>query len=428
MLQRNSARPIIDSIVIAVLLVLANLVFGFGDRGWIGLNPSPYLLLPLLIGGKYGLRAGLMAGLMALFVSAAMAWTTGMALMEALGATPLVFLAMPVVGLVSGELQRQSAGRRKQLEADAGSLGQQNERLEKALEIARESQYVLQKELSLQGADVCSLDLELRKIFEAGAPPVLRGTLLALGEVSGVTDAAFYLLDDGGESLRRSEHIGDGAYFPEAIGSRHTKMAWAAIDSGELVSCLGLGEGRGDIGQARFLAAVPWRRDGQVVGVLLIHDMPFLAMNWQNLARIELVCDWVASMEALRERHGAEAGVCAADQGEFRALLEMAGGTFERHGLPSAVAILTAAGAMAVGEIRDSIAGALRPTDVTISVGGRGLAVLFPLEAGRDAETAVAHYLALAKESGSELSVKLLRVAEPVDPDQIWDEIVASVG
>ena len=257
MLQRNSARPIIDSVIIAVLLVIANLVFGAGDRGWLELNPSPYLLLPLLIGGKYGLRAGLMAGLLALFTSLLMAWTGGLGVMDALGVTPLVFLAMPVVGLVTGELHRQAAGRRLHLEAENGLFGKEKERLEKDLDVAREAQYVLQKELSLQGADACSLDLELRKIFEDGAPPVSRGTLFALAEVGGVTDAAIYLLDQGGESLQRSDYIGDGAYFPEAIGSRHTKMAWVAIESGELVSCRGLGEGGGDIGKARFLAAVP---------------------------------------------------------------------------------------------------------------------------------------------------------------------------
>ncbi len=426
---QNSVRPIIDSIVLSVALVVANLIFGAGDRGWMGLNPSPYLLLPLLIGGKYGLRAGLLAGLGALLLSAAMACTEGRGLMEVLSATPLVFLAMPVVGLLSGELQRQSSGRRRQLEAQSSDLGRAKQLLEKDLELSRESQYVLQKELSLLGADVCSLDIELRKIFEEGAPPVLHGTLLALSEVSGLTDAAFYLLDETGESLSRAEYVGDGAYFPDEIGAKHTKMAWAAIESGELVTCRGLGEGLGgDIGKARFLAALPWKRGAEVVGVLLIHDMPFLSMNWQTLARIELVCEWVAAIDGLRARGGDGIGVGVDEPDEFKVLLGMAGRSFDAQGLASSVILLTAAGVMAGGEIRAAIAAALRPTDVVIDVGEAGLAVLSPLEAGRDAEAAAARMVEAAGERGKDLSVQRFDTGADGRPGAIWEELENASG
>ena len=101
-------------------------------------------------------------------------------------------------------------------------------------------------------------------------------------------------------------------------------MAWSAIESGELVTCRGLGDGRNDVGKARFLAAVPWRRGGEVTGVLMIHDMPFLSMNWQTLARIELVCDWVAVMEDARERADDEQQAGTVDLADFKAMLGLA--------------------------------------------------------------------------------------------------------
>lgn len=425
---QKSVRPVIDSIVITALLVAGNLVVGGEDRGWLGLNPSPYLLLPMMIGGKYGLRAGLAAGVTALVVSLAMACSLGAPLMEVLKSAQLMFLAMPVVGLLSGELHRQAAGRRAELEEQNASLGQSKELFEKDLEVARESQHLLQKELTLLGADVCSLDLELRKIFDPGAPPILRGTLGALGEVSGLSDAAFYLLDGEGTVLRRAEFVGDVAYFPEQIGPKHTKMAWSALEAGELVTCRGLGEGRGDIGKARFLAAVPWRRGGQVAGVLLIHDMPFLAMNWQTLARIELVCDWVAVMEDVRGRAGDRARASAVDLADFQAMLGMAGRSLEEQGLPSAIALLTVVGAMTVGELREAIEPELRPTDVAVAVEERGLAVLFPLEAGRDAEAAAQSYLEVLRGAGNQASVKLWTMDEAMSPEHLWEEIVRAVG
>ena len=424
---RKSVRPVIDSLIIGALLVAANFVFGGSDRGWLNLNPSPYLILPLLIGGKYGLRSGLAAGVMALAASLGMACSSGEPLLEVLKSAPLVFLALPTIGLISGELQRQAAGRRAELEEQNVKLGQSKEAFEKDLEVARESQHLLQKELTLHGADACSLDIELRKIFEPGAPAVLTGTLVALGEVSRLTDAAFYLLDGDGGRLERSEFVGDVAYFPEEIGSRHTKMAWSAIEVGELVTCRGLGEGRGNIGKARFLAAVPWRRGGEVVGVLMIYDMPFLSMNWQTLARIELVCDWVSAMEDVRERAGSAAPVSLVDQERFQSMLVMAGRSLEGQGLPSAIALLSAVGAMTVSELSEVIASELRPTDIAMEVEGRGLAILFPLEAGRDAEGAAERYRSALSAAGKEVSVKLLDVGAGQSPDALWEELVKSI-
>ena len=424
MLSRNSARPVIDSAAIAVLLVAANLVFGADDRGWFQLNPSPYLLLPLLIGGKYGLRAGLGAGVAGLVLCVGLALASGRELMETLGSAPLLLLGLPVAGLLSGELHRQAAGRRSALEVENERIGQMNDVLTKELEVSREAQHVLQKELALHGADVCSLDLELRKIFEEGAPPALRGALSALSDVSGLTDAAFYLLAGAGDVLERAEFLGDSAYFPQEIGSKHTKMAWTAIEAGELVTCRGLGEGRGDVGKARFLAAVPWRRYGKVTGVLLVHDMPFLSMNWQTLARIELVCDWVAAMQDMRERAGDESHALA----DFRALVGLAGRTLEEQGLPSAIALITAVGALSASELREAIGDQLRPSDVAVAVEDRGLAVLMPMEAGRDAEVSAARYLESVHAHTGKASVKLWTLEEPIGAEELWKEMVSSVG
>ena len=107
-----------------------------------------------MVGGKYGLRAGFAAGLVGLAVSLLMACSGGAAWLDVLKSAPLAFLAMPVVGLVSGELQRQAAGRRAELEATNVALAQTKDVFEKDLEVARESQHLLQKELTLHGADV----------------------------------------------------------------------------------------------------------------------------------------------------------------------------------------------------------------------------------------------------------------------------------
>ncbi len=54
---RDLLRPksiLIDAAVIGAMVTGSNLLFDRADAGWTNLSPSPYLLLPLLLGGRYG--------------------------------------------------------------------------------------------------------------------------------------------------------------------------------------------------------------------------------------------------------------------------------------------------------------------------------------------------------------------------------------
>jgi hypothetical protein len=116
------------------------------------------------------------------------------------------------------------------------------------------------------------------------------------------------------------------------------------------------------------------------------------------------------------------------EQTDFKSMLGLAGRSLEEQGLPSAVALLTAVGALSVSEIRDAISGELRPTDVPVEVGDKSLAVLLPLEAGRDAEATAGRYLASVEEAGGEASVKLWTMGEAIEAEGMWEEIVTAVG
>jgi hypothetical protein len=55
-------RTLLDTVVIGGVLTAINWLTGRADPGWMLLNPTPWLLLPLLVGARYGLWAGTMAG------------------------------------------------------------------------------------------------------------------------------------------------------------------------------------------------------------------------------------------------------------------------------------------------------------------------------------------------------------------------------
>lgn len=63
-IERQTGKCIRDVVVVGGMLAVLNLLIARSDFGWIKLNPTPWILLPVLIGGRYGLTPGLISGLL----------------------------------------------------------------------------------------------------------------------------------------------------------------------------------------------------------------------------------------------------------------------------------------------------------------------------------------------------------------------------
>ena len=102
----------LDAAVVAAAIVGANLLFDRAHPGWTNLNPSPYLLLPLLLGGRYGFLPGILAGLTAsaLIVLQQMGWAGPLpaappaSVRAALTDTPYLHASLVFIGALCGEL------------------------------------------------------------------------------------------------------------------------------------------------------------------------------------------------------------------------------------------------------------------------------------------------------------------------------------
>ncbi|MBT5706512.1 MAG: hypothetical protein HOI66_09340, partial [Verrucomicrobia bacterium] len=57
----------LDAFLIGAILIVVNLFVDFRDFGLLKLTPSPFFLLPVLLGARYGFGAGVAGGLLASF-------------------------------------------------------------------------------------------------------------------------------------------------------------------------------------------------------------------------------------------------------------------------------------------------------------------------------------------------------------------------
>ena len=404
-------RAIPETLILAIIVAAGNALFGASDPGWLSINPTPYLVIPMLVGMRYGFMAGLVSGLVtAAAIVAGAAMFGGASVSEILAKSTFTVMALPAVGILAGEVRRALASRSSDTADQATTLQTEVSRLKAELDLSNEAQSQLQEQLALHGAKFSSVDLELRKRFEGDAGPVLPGTLEALAALCDVESAAFYRRESGGK-LKLDCTRGDASRFDELLEGADAEMASAALDSGELATphkLLDAGRAAGSC-----IAALPWSDDL----VLVIGDMPFESVSWQNFARMETYCRWVAETAKSVETDG------VLEREALRERFDLATKTVAKHGVPSTVVVFTVAAGLAGSFDQAALQSAVLPQLAGADVAGTlgrdepHLAVLLPMSGAREAGR-------LVESAGEELNGESFVIRSAESAEEIWKALV----
>ena len=379
-------RPWRDAVTMAGVLALLNFLTARMDPGWLALNPSPWILLPLLTGVRYGFRWGFLSGTAASFLLlTALLLTHGNVAEHS-----LFLLALPTIGLLAGEAYALFASRLAERDDAVETLTTQRNHLGADLEVAEEARHQLQERLALLNADTASLDLQLRALFEPGAGPVFPHLLRLLRDTAGVTDAALYQINGG--QLVRTALLGMAEALPDSLPLAKTEIAHLAVTRQSLVTCRQVWA-TVPAQNSPWLAALPWpTTTAPSHYLLLIHRMSFHAVNWRTFSRIQMICRWVAQFMELRGLDGMSeptAGPLVVAPEIFRRTAADAAAAHREHSLPSTtVAFRLAPGASAEHAARLGmlIAPQLRTTDLATQYPDGTIEVLLTFDAPRDAD------------------------------------------
>lgn len=423
--ENKSGQVLRDTVILAVLLLGGNILsssFGEsgseGDPGWTWLNPCPFLLLPALLGGRYGFKAGIIGAIAACgCIIAAEYWIGQGNLSYLLSDRTFLFISTIIVAVIAGELHRYLKSKRDGIEEANEALLLRTQNLERSLEVSREAQHILQQHLALQGAELCSFDLELRRLFDPDAGPVLPATLDILNSFTGITDAAFYAVDQRKGILKLEARLGSKDALPDSLPLEEAGIARAAIEAGKMITCKEIWKDTPNLEKC-YLAALPWKNDDdQIVRLLLVHRMPFISVNWQNFARISLVCDWVSSLNEAKAASTGQQAAIEVRQEKMDELVDMAANAAAKQGLPSTVILITSAlmGSMNTEELKSVVVPHLRSSDLfTIETGeSASLSILLPMEGDRDAEILTDSILAAVPDGKDVLRMKRVTLSGP---------------
>ncbi len=283
----------LDFAALFTLLAGVNYLVARNDVGWLAVNPTPFLIIPALLGVRYGFSAGLSAGLMtALLVLVGRHFLSHSISLEDHRFTLVNY---PLFGALIGQIAEGLRRRRFHLEGERASLTAENRRLKAERELLILSRQDLQQRLGLFGAESASLDEELQELAETSREFAPTQLLSTLERVTHVRSAALYSVPTGsrGALLMRASTIGDSSKFPETLEPGDHQIVEEALSSSRFLIQKTLLESTPSRSPS-YLAAYPISGPNDSAAYLLVvQDVPFNDIKSNTFDVMKSICDWM---------------------------------------------------------------------------------------------------------------------------------------
>lgn len=401
----------LDAVALAVLLAGLNFWLAPADPGWLTINPSPYFLLPLLLGGRFGFLPGMGAGILAVaLVVAGQFWLKKMDPLSSLIAERYFYSCLVLSGGVCGEMQHFFHGKLKRLTEIQDTFQQRIKKLDNELYFLRESKLEVDRIIAVHDSGISTLDTEIRELYQVDDDQFFQKVLALLNRQAHVADAAIYFIQPN-QQLERQARIGNEKFLPRTLALGEAEMALLAVERKTAVSISEFW----NLGATRpepYLICLPiLDADDQPVAVLMITGMPFFALNQKSVHLITVICKWAGNV--MQVRKSAEGSFRLVDgvqnqkvftENIFRRDLELASLSHQTHRLPATVVFFSLPGKALT--LQTALERAIIPRVRTgelamqLDVDFPNLAVLLPLTGERIAQQFVT--AALAQPGGDE--------------------------
>ncbi len=402
MARLDKFRPrsvLIDALVITIGVVGANWIIASSDPGWIQLNPSPYLLLPILIGARYGFTPGVVAGIAAgLIVAIQHAYVGSISLRSSLAESVYLHTSFLFFGGIAGELYGWLHRERTQSEVQLDKLQTSAKHMDAELRYLRTMKDDYDQAVAASGGQISTLDTELRRLHTYSAEDLPDAVLQLLKRQIRVADAAIYTPIDDTPLLMRQSLLGDDAHLPEEFSPQQSQVVQLAIEHKSLVTLPQLLQRTEPPEKENILLALPLKTSGnQPLAYLLITGIPFISFTQQTADLIALIGNWAGELLELSDGAGNNYRIVQGHQTQriyfyphFSHVVRLAYSAYSHHHLSSTIVIFTPpdGSAMTQENFEQTLLKAVRSGDfaTTLNQPSPNLAVLLPLVGQRGTE------------------------------------------
>lgn len=367
----------LDGLVTGGILAAANLLFAQADPGWLGLNPTPFILVPLLLGGRYGFGPGIGAGVIVAglvsFVRVAVGFSPDIA--TELQQHSFTWISTVALGGIAGEIWLYFRRRIEQFRASEEVLRGKLHQLDADALILREAKDELDRITAARDGEISSLDAELRRLYACSLPELPEAILSLLKRQVRVTDAALYRVPDEWDletKIERFGLMGSDERLPPELTVGENEMLHRALQVGSLVTLTEILDDAHPDGDAFLLVSPLAGMGGRPKAVLVVAEMPFIAFTPASADLIDLVSGWSGGVLEMSEGAEGRYRIVADREAQriffephFVHLVELAFESCSRHRLPSSVVELALPGETVErqSEFEKIVLGAVRSGD-----------------------------------------------------------------
>lgn len=430
----------LDLAVISGVLLVANLLYAPKDLGWLKLNPSPWLFVPLLMGGRYGFAPGLAgAGVVIVVFLFGIDQRADLFFQVVLRDYGYQFAMVLLIGAISGEVRRMFRRKEILLFAESEHAKERLKKLDTDLFLMREAKSELERMLATRDAELSTLDSEIRRLFDTEGDEIYQDILLLLNRQARVADAAIYTFTPNRRELIRKSLIGHDESLPDRMFLKHEEMLELAVHQGTAVTVPEFWEA-GKTGEHKYLVTVPMLDySGAPIALLVVTGMPFIALTRKSVHLIALICRWSARVVEITHQLGNTSRFIGGIETQrvftaeyFRQNLLLAHESWRKHSLPSTIVMFTIPrGTRAQQSALESlIVPSIRSGDFPADLGLPlpHLAVLLPLSGERGTGIFTDRILASSRRTSeltSDIEVQVIKVEDYDSADEIWHELTS---
>ena len=402
----------LDLALLSGVLIGGNRLLAPGDLGWLGWNPTPYVLLPILLGSRYGVAGGLAGGLTAILIAGLGQYCQGDLSIPRLALAHYYTFGMQVaVGLLCGELYRALNRRQLQLTVLNEDLQARLKALDTDCGCWREAKDELERRLATRDAETCTLDTEIRRLYQTEGDDLYQGILGLLARQGQFSDAALYAAGEPNAPWRRKALLGNPEHLPLETHPAQWPIAALALERKEVATLPELWE-KGDAQSKVHLLAQPLLdSQDQPLALLMVTGVRFMSFNRKTVRLINVISHWVSGVIEIKTRGQS---LCRPLEGQphrrifhppvFRRQVELAFASYRGHRLPSTLVVsyLPEEARARQDELERLIVPLTRAGDIPSTIAGQRakVVVLLPLTSERGAAIFVNRVMAHCQQDG----------------------------
>lgn len=429
----------IDAAMLAAVLVALNFWFAPGDPGWLAVNPSPYFLLPILIGGRFGFLPGTGAGVFSVtIIVAGQVWLKKVDPVSSLIAERYVYTCLVLIGGICGELQHFFDGKLKNLTELQGTFNERIKKLDNELYFLREAKVEVDRIIATHDSGLSTLDTEIRELYLAGDEQFYHRVLVLLNRQAHVSAAAIYRIEPC-QQLSRQAILGSENSLPQDLALGEVEMALTAIERKTTVSIAEFWKLGAATRPEPYLMSVPFLdAEDNPMAVLMVTGMPFFSLNQKSVHLITVICKWVSKIVQVKHSAGGNFRLVDGVQKQkifseniLRRNLDLASLSHQTHHLPSTLVLFSLPGMALTLQpaFERAIISCVRAGDFAaqLDLSFPNLAVLLPLTGERIAQNGVNAALALlSKDQELSRAVKhrVFTLDESESGGKLWQELI----